>query len=281
MAKFKTWDKAIELPLDVIEPDPRNPNVMSEDKFTRLVERIEEHGFDEPIQVIEHPEKEGKYLIVGGEHRYKSAKLLGLTTIPAVVKETLDDETTRYQELIARNINRGDLDEAKFNKLIDHVNSLNTAPLTPEELSKSMGFCDVKELQKHIRKEKDNTEKAVEKAKEATKSGKNTQIIDNVSYALNEILNKYGDTAPKGYIFFCYKNRMHLIVQCDKDLYQLTHDIAEGLKRDNTEICGCIKDVFEIIKNNGQFPEQKVDFEYQPDTDDGLDDLESPKDLLK
>jgi ParB/RepB/Spo0J family partition protein len=279
MSEYGRWEKAVELPVELIDPDPRNPNVMSDTKFSKLVSRIEKYGFDEPIQVIPNPEDAGRYLIVGGEHRYKAARILSMATIPAVVKEHLQDEVERYTELMARNIDRGDLDTAKFNKLLDHINRTTAQPFTNEQLADRMGFGDIKEFEKHLKKEKKKTEQAVESAKES--SGGKTQIIDNVSYVLNEVMNKFGETVPKGYIFFCYKNRMHLMVQCDKDLYQLTHDVAEGTKRDNKEINEVLKGVFGEVKAQGGFGEAPVDFEYSPDADDDLDDLDSPKNLLK
>lgn len=281
MAEFSKWDKAVELPVELIDPDPRNPNVMSDAKFSKLVKRIEEHGFDEPIQVIIHPENAERFLLIGGEHRWKAARILDMKTIPAVVKEHLQDEVERYTELMARNIDRGDLDTAKFNKLLEHINRSTTQPFTNEQLADKMGFGDIKEFEKHLKKEKKKTEAAAQEAKEGGSGAGKTQIIDNVSYVLNEVMNKFGETVPKGYIFFCYKNRMHLMVQCDKDLYQLTHDVAEGTKRDNKEINEVLKTVFREVKEKGGFGDAPVDFEYSPDADDDLDDLDSPKNLLK
>ena len=278
--EFQKWGQAVEIPVELLDEDPRNPNVMSDNKFNKLIRRIEEHGFDEPIQVIPSAEDQGRYLIVGGQHRSRAAKILGMKTVPAVIKESLTNEVDRYNELVARNIDRGDLDVAKFNKLLEHVKKVTTQPYTDEQLAEQMGFGDLKEFDKYLAKEKKKTAEAVSEAKEKS-SGKGTQIIDNVSYILNEIMNKYGDTVNKGHIFFCYKNRMHLLVQCDKDLYQLTHDLAEGLKRDNTEVNEILKKVFDEAKKQGMFKTAPVDMEYEPDMDDDLDDLDSPRNLLK
>ena len=276
---FKKWEGAVEVPLDLIDLDPLNPNVMSESKFSKLVSSIEKHGFDEPMQLTPNPDKPGRYLAVGGEHRYKACRLLNMTAIPAVIKETLQTEEDRYCELVRRNIDRGDLDMHRFDKLIKHLQDTATQPIPQEKMAEAMGFGDMKEFEKKLLKEKKNLEDAAEGEKKGT--GKSAQIIDNVSYVLNEILNKYGQTTPNGYIFFCYKNRMHLMVQCDKDLYQLTHDIAEGVKRDNKELNEALKTVFTKVKEEGGFKTAAVDFEYTPDSDDDLGDLDSPKDLLE
>ena len=276
---FKKWEGAVEVPLDLIDLDPLNPNVMSESKFSKLVSSIEKHVFDEPMQLTPNPDKPGRYLAVGGEHRYKACRLLNMTAIPAVIKETLQTEEDRYCELVRRNIDRGDLDMHRFDKLIKHLQDTATQPIPQEKMAEAMGFGDMKEFEKKLLKEKKNLEDAAEGEKKGT--GKSAQIIDNVSYVLNEILNKYGQTTPNGYIFFCYKNRMHLMVQCDKDLYQLTHDIAEGVKRDNKELNEALKTVFTKVKEEGGFKTAAVDFEYTPDSDDDLGDLDSPKDLLE
>jgi len=56
---------------------------MSADAFNRLVDEISEVGFIAPIQVV--PLDSGRYRIIGGEHRWKAAKVVGLSEIPCMV----------------------------------------------------------------------------------------------------------------------------------------------------------------------------------------------------
>lgn len=94
-----------ELKLVDISPDPDQPRSMfDDDALQELASSIKEHGVIQPIIVI--PEG-GKYQIVAGERRYRSAKLAGLQTIPALVR-SLSDQRKLELSLI-ENIQRRDL----------------------------------------------------------------------------------------------------------------------------------------------------------------------------
>ncbi|HEX2998866.1 MAG TPA: ParB/RepB/Spo0J family partition protein [Armatimonadota bacterium] len=76
-------------------------------KMAELVESVRSQGVLEPILVQATPE--GKYYIIAGERRYRAAREVGLTTIPAVVLE-IDDLNARIIALM-ENIQRDDLNE--------------------------------------------------------------------------------------------------------------------------------------------------------------------------
>jgi hypothetical protein len=42
--------------------------------------------------------------------------------------------------------------------------------------------------------------------------------VQNLSFILNEIFHEYGETVPHGFMFFCHKNKFHLMVQMDDKL---------------------------------------------------------------
>jgi hypothetical protein len=107
MAKVSTpkkWEDAVLLPLDALVFCPWNVNEMADSEFSELVAEIEEHGFDEPLQVIcltdAHQDTDsypllspatvvGKYLVLGGEHRARAARALDWKEAPCVVKDNL------------------------------------------------------------------------------------------------------------------------------------------------------------------------------------------------
>lgn len=72
----------------------RNPQYMSEKKFKALVDSIKKDGFLSPILV--RPEKDGKYEILAGNHRWLAAKEAGHTIIPAVVAKLSDASAMRF-----------------------------------------------------------------------------------------------------------------------------------------------------------------------------------------
>ena len=282
--KFKKWDIAVEIPVDQIIPDPLNPNVMDDETFNQLVEMIQEYGFDEPLQVTLYDgNKEGEdtfYMIVGGEHRYRAAKVLGFEKIPCVVKD-IPDDLERHTALVRRNLVHGELDKTRFNKLIkdiqDRHNNVDIALL-----GRNMGFKSEEEMARYIEQEKiekEKKEKTAKKAAEESTNNDSTAIVNNVSYALNDIFSQYGDTIPMGYMFFAYKNKLHMIVQEDKALYELVRGLAEKLQRDNQSIVSYLKAVFLRASEDDDWPKVE-DFaegttDYEPDSPST--DIEDPE----
>lgn len=209
---MKKWDGAIVVPLEKIEPNAWNPNEQTDATFNMLVEEIRTNGFDEPIIVVPSPGKPDMYRIIGGEHRWKAARILEMTEVPVVVKENWDEETQKTQT-VKRNLLRGDLDRVKFSKLVNDVIQSHGVPV--EQLISKMGFIDEKDFEKAYIVDKETEEQAAEVLADAKGQ---MQMVDNLSYLLNEIFSKFGSTCPQGFMFFMFKNRMHLMVQMDKEL---------------------------------------------------------------
>ena len=228
MPEFQKWDGAVLVPTELIETDPMNPNVMDEDTFSKLVDMIQEHGFDEPLQVAQHPTKAGSFVTIGGEHRLKAARVLSMPTVPCCVKENLSDEDKRQMALVQRNIVRGDLDQTKFSKL---VAKLSDNGYDKEVIRTGMGFNDATTFDKLLKEEKTREEKVLEDDHE-----KEVHIVDNLQFVVNEILAQGGDTIPKGFLMFAYKNRIHMLIQCDGPLYKLTQMTGKALARSNSQI---------------------------------------------
>lgn len=65
--------------IDAIKPNSYNPNRQSPDDFELLMSSIREDGFTQPV-VVQRQTNE----IVDGEHRWRAARQIGLTTIPVV-----------------------------------------------------------------------------------------------------------------------------------------------------------------------------------------------------
>jgi len=252
VAKAKLWEGAIEIATDLIFPDPLNPNVMDDFQFNNLVEAIEQHGFDEPLQVVVHPENPEHYIIVGGEHRWRASKVLGMETLPCVVKTTLPDELTRHIELVRRNLIHGDLDKVRFSKMIANIRDKHSG-VSDADLAANMGFQDMEEFERQLIKEKEKQEKKIDSAVSDTRS--EIQIVDNISYTLTDIFSKYGDTIPQGYIFFFFKNKLHLMIQSDNALYQLTRKLVNVLQKDSLAISGYLTALFERAELDDTWPQ--------------------------
>jgi ParB family chromosome partitioning protein len=109
-----------ELPVDAISPNPRQPRqVFDEEALAELVHSIREVGLLQPVVV--RPTAEGRYELVMGERRWRATQEAGLSTIPAIVRETGDDALLR--DALLENLHRAELnpleEAAAYQQLLD------------------------------------------------------------------------------------------------------------------------------------------------------------------
>lgn len=101
----KTVNRVLELPVDLIHPNPAQPRrEFSEKELEQLANSIRENGLLQPITVRR---VEGEYQLISGERRLRAAKLAGLSTIQAIVMDT-DPERSAVLALV-ENLHRQDL----------------------------------------------------------------------------------------------------------------------------------------------------------------------------
>lgn len=100
-----TNDKIYQLPLAEIDPNVNQPRRnFSESALKELADSIKIHGVIQPIIVVKMGER---YMIIAGERRYRASKMLGLSTIPAVIKNYTASEIAEVSLL--ENLQREDL----------------------------------------------------------------------------------------------------------------------------------------------------------------------------
>jgi ParB family chromosome partitioning protein len=96
------------LALDKIAPNPKQPRQhFSEEKLQELVLSVRERGVLQPIRVRELKTNEA-YEIIAGERRWRAAKEVGLTEIPAVIVRDQAPEQS-FIDALLENVVREDL----------------------------------------------------------------------------------------------------------------------------------------------------------------------------
>jgi ParB family chromosome partitioning protein len=126
-------NKILQIPVENIEVNPMQPRqVFDHDKLEELINSIKEYGIIQPIIVT----KQGSaYELIAGERRLRSAKILNLKTVPAIVRQA--DEQQKLELALIENVQRKNLNPVEealaFQKLIDEFN------LTQEEAAKKLG----------------------------------------------------------------------------------------------------------------------------------------------
>lgn len=106
LMKIPEGESAIEIELKKITPFHDHPfKVRDDEKMEELVESIRLQGILTPVLV--RTDDEDGYEMISGHRRMHAAKKIGLETIPAIVKEMTDDESTIA--MVNANIQREEL----------------------------------------------------------------------------------------------------------------------------------------------------------------------------
>ena len=113
----------VEIEIGKIHPNGWNVNRMNVGMRTKLTRYLKREGLVEPLVVRPHPEREGEYELLGGEHRWRIAGTdLGYTTVPCVVVEGLDD---RRAKILSVNLNEmsGESVPSLLSKLLNDLHA--------------------------------------------------------------------------------------------------------------------------------------------------------------
>jgi ParB family chromosome partitioning protein len=95
-----------DLPLELISPNPRQPRRQFEQEgLDTLAASLGEQGVLQPVLV--RPTAGGTYELVAGERRWRAARLAGLSTIPALVRDRGDGAS--LEVALIENMAREDL----------------------------------------------------------------------------------------------------------------------------------------------------------------------------
>ncbi|MBF5083277.1 ParB/RepB/Spo0J family partition protein [Quadrisphaera sp. INWT6] len=124
-----TW--YAEVPVGSVSPNPRQPRlVFDEDAHAELVHSVKEIGVLQPVVVrplrradgaAQGPDEQMSFELVMGERRWRAAESAGLTTVPAIVRDTTDEDMLR--DALLENLHRSDLnpleEAAAYQQLLD------------------------------------------------------------------------------------------------------------------------------------------------------------------
>ena len=123
-----------EIPVGAITPNPRQPRqVFDEEALEELAESIKVVGLLQPVVV--RKVMPGHYELIMGERRWRACEIAGLSQIPAIVRETSDDDMLR--DALIENLHRQQLDPleeaAAYQQLLDDFGA------THEQLAHKIG----------------------------------------------------------------------------------------------------------------------------------------------
>lgn len=127
---MRIWNMAIEK----LVPNPKQPRqIFTKEALQELSDSIKEKGIIQPILVRKI--SDGKFEIIAGERRWRAAQLAGLTEVPAVIKETQDQEVLELA--LIENIQRENLNPIEEAEAYDYL--MTKYSLTQQDLALKVG----------------------------------------------------------------------------------------------------------------------------------------------
>lgn len=117
-----------------IVPNPRQPRTnFDPDDLAELVHSIREFGVLQPVVI--RTNEDGAYELIMGERRTRAAREAGLTSIPAIVRDTADEDLLR--DALLENLHRSQLnpleEASAYQQLLDDFG------ITQEQLATRIG----------------------------------------------------------------------------------------------------------------------------------------------
>ncbi|MFF3026478.1 ParB/RepB/Spo0J family partition protein [Microbacterium sp. NPDC057944] len=117
-----------------IVPNPRQPRThFDTEHLAELVHSVREFGVMQPVVVRRN--SDGAYELIMGERRTRAAREAGLTSIPAVVRETADEDLLR--DALLENLHRSELNPLEEASAYQQL--LEDFGITQEELATRIG----------------------------------------------------------------------------------------------------------------------------------------------
>jgi len=170
----------LEISLEEIRSNPHQPReYFDEEALNELAESIKDHGVIEPIIVKKSIRG---YDLVAGERRTKAAKIAGLKTIPAILREFTDQQMMEIA--LIENIQREDL--SPIEEAVAYKNYIDSTGYTQEEVANKFGksrsyitnLLGLLSLPKYVQKEVTNGSISMSHARVLSK-------MDDVDMILN------------------------------------------------------------------------------------------------
>ena len=131
-------NQVLDIPIDLLQPNPLQPRgVIAPESLTDLINSIRQHGILEPLVVAKTP---AGYQIIAGERRWRSARILGLKTVPAIVKKTNPQQM--LEMALIENVQREDLtslDRAKAFQQLQEEFGLSVSEIA-QRIGKSVAY---------------------------------------------------------------------------------------------------------------------------------------------
>lgn len=125
-----------EIPIDRLRANPHQPrHRFDPEALEELAASIRLHGVLQPLLVSESPPD--RYVLITGERRWRAAKLAGLATVPAVIRERVED-VQQLELALVENLQRRDLTPLEESRAFEHLRT--SLGLSQQEIANRVGM---------------------------------------------------------------------------------------------------------------------------------------------
>ncbi len=122
----------VSVPVDRIDPNPRQPRANPTEDIESLAASIGKVGVLQPVLVRE---RDGRYELIAGQRRWMAAVAAGLERIPAIIMDA--DDATSLEIALVENLQRRNLNPVEEARAILHLSE--DFGMTHEEIGQAMG----------------------------------------------------------------------------------------------------------------------------------------------
>lgn len=125
---------ALEVEIDKLIANPNQPRKNFDiSALEELATSIKTHGVIQPLVV--NDQKDGTYMIIAGERRYRASKIAGLTKVPCIIKDYSEKQIKEIS--IIENLQREDLNPIESARAIKQL--MDEYNMTQEAVSERIG----------------------------------------------------------------------------------------------------------------------------------------------
>ena len=174
-------------------------------------------------------------MIIGGEHRWKVARVKGMIELPCFVHEDWD-ETKQKLKTVRNNLIGGSLDQRKFTALVKSLDDSVDISQMPD----LFGFDNAKEFEKYLLKDKDTRDKSFIDGL-VDESKKEKFAVDSLTDIISTIFSECGATIDQNYLFFAFKGSLQMALLCDKDTWASVQLMVNRLRETGETATSFIK----------------------------------------
>ena len=205
---------------DDLVPNSENPNQQDDRTFNALCDSIRTEGWTQPVTAVFDAAR-GKHEIVGGEHRWRAARVLGSKVPVLALPHDEFDRDRRDWNVVKDNLLRGSLNPEKFTRLYQRMAQKYDA----DTLKTLMGFTSEDAFQRVF---KDVARQLPAELQQALlDSREEIRTIDDLSAVLNRLFRDHGETLDSNYMVLSWGSKEVLWIRADSQLWKAANALIE------------------------------------------------------